>query len=119
MLDLVYYTKNSSISLSVSDMIYEKLANVGLDKVVKYLNYRIKIEDEEYEINAAKLNSKNRGKFLHLLDEEKQKELEKIFYLMDNSPTIKEFREISGYLKILTELYKMFKDKNNIYFSYE
>ena len=119
MLDLVYYTKNSSISLSVSDMIYEKLANVGLDKVVKYLNYRIKIDDEEYEINAAKLNSKNRGKFLHLLDEEKQKELEKIFYLMDNSPTIKEFREISDYLKILTELYKMFKNKNNIYFSYE
>lgn len=119
MLDLVYYTKNSSISLDVSDMIYEKLANIGLDKIVNYLDYKIKIDDEEYEINAVKLNSKNRRKFLFLLDEEKQKELEKIFDLMDNSPTIKEFREISDYLKILTKLYKMFKDKNNIYFSYE
>lgn len=120
MLDVIYYTReNKSIDVKISDIIYEKLGTIGLDKIVDYLEYKVIVENDEYNINAVKLNYDNRLRLLSLLEKERQEELEKIFNSIDENPTIKEIREKFKYLKILTTLYKLFKDENNIYFSYE
>lgn len=120
MLDFIYYTKqNETIAIPVSDNIYEKLAKIGLSKVVPYLECKLIIEDEVYEINAAELDEYNRTKFMGLIEKERQIELERLFKQLDDITTIKEVRENFAYIKILTEMYRLFKDENNAYFSYE
>ncbi|MGB4661109.1 MAG: hypothetical protein WBI07_18200 [Mobilitalea sp.] len=120
MLDLIYYTKqNQTIILKVSEKTYEKLAIAGLATEVDYSEIKIIIEDEEYEINATKLNFDNRTKLLRLIERERQAELEGLFRTMDKNPTIKEIRENFKYVKTLTEMYNLFKDEGNLYFSYE
>lgn len=120
MLDFTYYTRqNQTITVKVSEVTYERLANTGLAKEVTYAEYKLVVEDEEYEINAAELNFDNRRKFLCLIETERQKELEKLFKDMDENPTIKEIRENFEYVKTLTEMYKLYKDEDNIFFSYE
>jgi hypothetical protein len=103
----------------VSENTYEKLAVVGLAKAVTFAEYKLMIENEEYEVNAAELNFDSRKKFLLIIETERQKELEKLFKNMDINPTIKEIRENFDYIKSLTEMYKLFKNEDNLYFSYE
>ena len=120
MLDFIYYTKqNQTITVAVSEDIYEKLAKAGLSKEVTYSEHKLIVEDEEYEVNVAELNFDNRKKLLWIIERERQIELENLFKAMDENPTIKEIRENFGYAKILTEMYRLFKDEENIYFSYE
>lgn len=120
MLDLIYYTRqNQTVNLKVTETAYERLATAGLAKVVVYSEVKITVEDEVYEVNATALNFDNRVKLLLLIENERQTELERVFQSLDKNPTIKEFRENFDYVKTLTELYKLFKDEANIYFSYE
>lgn len=120
MLEFIYYTRhNQTITVKVSENIYERLAVAGLAKEVTYAEYKLMIEDEEYEVNAAELNFDSRKKFLMIIESERQKELEKLFKTMDVNPTIKEIRENFDYTKTLTEMYKLFKNEDIIYFSYE
>lgn len=120
MLDLIFYTrKNQTMSLKVSESTYENLAFAGLSTIVDYSQTLVIIEDEQYDLNVSKLNFDNRMKLLSLVEKERQVELEKIFKTLDDSPTIKEIREKFIYVKTLTELYKQFKNEENIYFSYE
>lgn len=120
MLDLTFYDKkNQIVPINVPEDSYRKLAEAGLAKIVNYNEYKVIIEDDEYEINAAELNYDTRKKFLWLIDEERQRELDKLFKQMDSNPTIKEIRDNFRYIKILTEMYSLFKDENNMFFSYE
>ena len=51
MLDVIYYTReNKSIDVEISDIIYEKLGTIGLDKIVDYLEYKVIVENDEYNI---------------------------------------------------------------------
>lgn len=120
MLDFIYYTRqNQIITVTVSEITYERLATAGLAQEVTYCERKLIIEDEEYEVNAAELNFDNRIKFLRIIETERQKELEKLFKSMDANPTIKEIREDFAYIKTLTEIYRLYKDEDNIFFSYE
>lgn len=120
MLDLTYYTRqNQTLSIKVSERTYERLAIAGLGKVVIYSEVKIIIEDEEYELNATELNFDNRVKLLQLIEKERQIELESVFKSMDQNPTIKEIREQFDNVKVFTDMYKLFKDEDNIYFSYD
>jgi hypothetical protein len=120
MLEFIYYTRqNQTINVKVSENTYERLAVVGLAKAVTYTEHKLMIEDEEYEVNAAELNYDSRTKFLLIIETERQKELEKLFANMDVNPTIKEVRENFDYVKTLTEMYKLFKNEDYLYFSYE
>ena len=93
------------------------MATAELAKVVVYSEVKIVIEDEEFEVNATELNFDNRVKLLLLIEAERHTEFKRIFNSLDKNPTIKEFRENFDYVKTLTELYKLFKDESNIYFS--
>lgn len=120
MLELIYYTRqNQTIIVTVSENTYERLAVAGLAKAVTYAEYKLMIEGEEYEVNAAELNFDSRQKFLLIIETERHKELEKLFKDMDVNPTIKEIRENFDYVKTLTEMYKLYKDEDNLFFSYE
>lgn len=120
MMSLTFYTnENNTNSIEISDKAYKKLAYSGLEKVVDFKDISIKIEGEDYEINAAELSYDNRKKIIGFVERERQNELVILFENMDNNPTIKEIRENFSYIKYLTEIYKQISDKSNIYFSYE
>ena len=119
MMDLILYSENDNEIISISDYCYEQLAKIGFSIKVKYKNVKLNIEDEEYEINATKLNKKNRKILLSLIEKERQIKLEDYFYKMDSSPTIKEMRENTEYIRELTEVYKLLALASNKYFSYE
>lgn len=120
MLDLIYYTnEQGTVVLEVSEKVYKRLAYAGLAKEVDYKVEKLIIEGEEYEVNAAKLDLGNRRKLISFIERERHAELEILFSKLDDNPTIKEIRENFEYVKVLTQMYNLFKDESNIYFSYE
>lgn len=120
MMELTFYTNKDEVKcIEVSEETYKRLAKCGLEKLVDFNDVKIKVEGEEYEINAAELVAESRKKFICFIEIERQKELESLFKSMDDKPTIKEVREKFNYVKYLTELYAQFSLVDNIYFSYE
>jgi len=121
MLDFVFYTnKNESVTLSVSEKTYERLANAGFDKVVPSSPIHLVIEGEAYDgIDAVELSKQNRQKLKCFVEKERHMELKKIIENLDENPTIKEFRDCYSYVKSLTEIYDLFDNENNKYFSFD
>lgn len=121
MLDFIFYTnKNKPITFSVSEKIYERLANAGFDKVAPSSLMHLVIEDEEYDgIDVIELSKQTREKFKCFVEKERHMELKKIIKNLDENPTIKEFRECYSYVKSLTEIYELFDNENNKYFSFD
>jgi len=119
MLNFTFYQKQGNpIIMDVLEDYYERLANSGLAKQVLYSDYKIKVEEEEYDILAVKLDFDNRDRILKILEVERQKELKK-FFAQINNPTIKEIRENLDFVKFLTDMYERIKDEESLYFSYE
>lgn len=120
MMELTFYKQNGDVvDVEVSQQCYKRLAEIGISKKVPYEDYKIKIEGEEYSINAVELSPSNRMILLGLLEEERQSALEELFADMDEKPTIKEFREKFVYVRQLTNLYKMLSSELSKYLSYE
>jgi len=120
MLEFVFYTKkNESITFKVSEDIYERLAEAKFDKVANSLPVHLVIEDEECEVDAIELSEQNREKFKCFIEKERHMELKNIIKNLDENPTIKEFRECYRYVKSLTEIYELFDNENNKYFSFD
>lgn len=119
MLDVIFFTKNGqTANVSMDEEAYKQLAKAGLSKVVTYADYEVIVEGEEYEIYAAKLSFENRKRLVEMLETERQRELEELFKNMDDKPTIKEMRGSLSYVKVLTEMYQLFVDDENAFFSY-
>ncbi|WP_421323434.1 hypothetical protein [Aeromonas sp. 604176] len=120
MLELTFFdSTNEPKIIRVSEHCYERLAKIGFSKKVAYENNDLTIEGEEYNVLSVELTEDNRKILLTLIEDERQEELEKIFFQIDDNPTIKEIRENLSYVKELTEIYKTLKAEDNIYFSYE
>lgn len=120
MMSLTFYTNSNEIrNIEISEDSYRKLAEAGMENIADFIDRKILIEDEEYEINAAELIDEVRVKFRVFIENERQQELELLFKSIDNSPTVKEIREKFEYVKHLTELYVEFRCRDNVYFSYD
>lgn len=120
MLELTFFDANNEPeTIPISEFCYERLAEIGFSKKVEYQEVSLTIEDEKYDITATELTKGNRKILLNLIENERQEELQKLFISMDENPTIKEVRESFSYIKELTEVYRLLKLENNIYFSYE
>lgn len=121
MLDFIFYTnKSESFTFEVSDdKIYEKLAKAKFDKIAHSSLVHMVIEGEEYEVDAIELSKQNREKFKCFIEKERHLELKNIIKNLDEFPTIKEFRDCYNYVKLLTEIYELFNDENNKYFSFD
>ncbi|HBQ8755647.1 hypothetical protein ABLV54_19915 [Klebsiella sp. JB_Kp042] len=120
MMELTFYNKNKEPDVvSVSDDCYEKLARIGFSTKIEYHEEPFIIEGEEYTVLFSKLTSKNRKILLSLVESERQEELEKIFKNINDNPTIKEMRDSLLYVRELTEVYKLLKAENNMYFSFD
>lgn len=120
MMSLTFYTnKNKVNSIEISEEAYKKLAEAGLENLADFNQIKLRVDDEEYEINAAELIEENRKKFLSFIEGERHKELEYLFKKIDDNPTIKEIRNNFSYVKCLTEIYIQFSCKDNMYFSYD
>jgi len=120
MLELTFFdVSNEPQVVSISERCYKRLAEIGFSKKVKYKEFPLIIEEEEYDITAVKLTEDNRNTLLNLIEVERQSELELLFNKMDEKPTIKEIRDSFMYIKELTVVYKHMKLDSNMYFSYE
>lgn len=120
MLGFNFYTKNKeTVILKVSDTTYEKLANMGMAKIVDFELKKIEVEGDEYEEEVATLDFESRKKIIEAIQDETHKELCKTIVNWE-IPTlsIKDMREGMSYIKSLTELHNLIKDENNEYFSY-
>ena len=119
MLDLKNKKKdNTFVNLEVSEEIYQKLAEAGLDKIVNYSEYTFCDEAETFTIEAVKLDFDSRDKILRLLTNELINDLLRFFDLFKN-PTVKEMRQNLKYVKILVKMYLYIKNEEITFFSYE
>ena len=89
-----------------------------MDSKVKYSNYSIEVEGEQYDdVFAVKLDFDNRYELLKLVESERHNVLKEMTKKLIN-PTIKEIHEVFEYTMVLTEMYEMIKSEENIYFSF-
>lgn len=119
MLDFTFYHKDGSVkTLIVSEQNYEKLCNAGLGKLVISSEKDLIIEGEKYVVDVIELSQENRNKILRFIEQERHKELEKVFSEIEDNPTIKEIREQFDYVKLLTFFYSKISKETYEYFSY-
>ena len=119
MLGFNFYTKNKeTVMFKVSDTTYEKLANMGLGKIVEFVLTKIEVEGDEYEEEVATLDFESRKRIIESIQNEIYKELSNTLVNWDiDTLSIKDIKEGLAYIKSLTELCDFVKDEKNEYFS--
>ncbi len=115
MLDLTFYKENDVDILNVSEESYEKLAKDNLSKVVLYQDTCIMVDDEQYQVYAAKLDFDTRFLLLKFIEKVRQRELEAYFREI---PIANEIQSQLDYVKVLTEMYTYFVNEKYLYFSF-
>ena len=124
MLTIVFFKFNdtcdgfTSIDISVSDDVYQKLSEIGLGKL-SYEDIDLKIDGEQSQVNVANLRIDNVRNIIKLkLDNIRQQELEMVFKNVNaKSITVKEVRDSFVNVETLTNIYKYLSKEDVHYLS--
>lgn len=109
-LDITFYGKNGEVeplTIELSEDFYEKLIESGFPEIGTSHKIKIKIDDEETEINAIDLEKgkiTNRDRFIDFFKEEIIEESKNMLQSLGDSPSKEEYQTHSYPLRKFQEI---------------
>ncbi len=117
MLDISFYSKSKKapITIDVSEQFYKWLINSDFSEIGVSRPQKIKIDDEEIELNLVDLNKgkiRNRQRFRDFLVEVIVQEVGEMLTRLGNSPSKQEYQDATYTLKKLQQIKMYIEDEH-------